>query len=143
MDLNVLLKEDISEEELIQLIDEGRITSLSRRDIEAHLKERGWSVDREGEHTIFKHPKAKHIIEVPHKKVLTIGTAKQIIARSDPSYVDPRIPVRLNNSYADDSNKKRIIHETIKDALEKRKKKPDDPDKFVANPELKSEITKT
>ncbi|MCZ7391547.1 hypothetical protein, partial [Klebsiella pneumoniae] len=78
-------------------------------------------------------------VEVPRHNVLEIGTAKQIIAKSDPNWKDPRR--QLNNSYIE-SNKKRIIHETIKNALEKQKKKKEDSDKFVANPDLKSEIMK-
>lgn len=139
MNLEILLKENISEEELIQLIDEGKITSLSRRDIISHIKEKGWVFDREGKHTIYKHPDAKHIVEVPRHNVLEIGTAKQIIAKSDPNWKDPKR--QLNNSYIE-SNKKRIIQETIKNALEKQKKKKEDLDKFVANPDLKSEIMK-
>ena len=65
-----------------KLIDEGKITSLSRRDIISHIKEKGWVFDREGKHTIYKHPDAKHIVEVPRHNVLEIGTAKQIIAKT-------------------------------------------------------------
>lgn len=143
MDLSVLLNEEISEEELLQLIDEDKVTSMSQREVHTILTSKGWGVDRtDGGHTVYAHPKSKNKIPVPRKNVIAIGTVRQILKKSDPDYVDPKMPVRLNNGYME-TNKHRIIQEAIKNALERRKKKAEDPDKFIPNPELSSEITKT
>ena len=51
------------------------------RDIETHLKNRGWELERQkGEHNIYAHPKSQNKIAVPrHKGDIPPGTIRNIM----------------------------------------------------------------
>jgi predicted RNA binding protein YcfA (HicA-like mRNA interferase family) len=140
MDLSVLLNEEITESQLIELIDEMKITAMKRRDVHKFLSDKGWGVVRQdGDHYIYGHPQAKHTIPIPKHNDVSIGVVRKTVQQSDPNWT-----LHLN-SVEMRPNIRRIIKETIKSAVDRRKlkkKETEDTDKFIPNPELKSEITK-
>jgi len=70
--------------EFRQELEERVKVNFSHREISSHLKNSGWSLERQrGDHDVWGHPKAQHKIAVPrHKGDLAPGTAREIMKKS-------------------------------------------------------------
>ncbi len=118
----------------IEELDEGAMGDRPRHEVVRHLTDRGWIGDGGGgSHEKFNHPTAVKHIAVPYHRKLSGGTLKAIIKQAD-EY--------RNQKKIDESRIIQIVKETIKEIVDKKKKKPEETDKFIQNPNLTSLVMK-